>query len=306
MAFLVTMRRACGSRRHAPKPIGYAVARPTPRPSKRTPRPPIEPRARSFDLGDEPAGRWHRNNPYISHFWNGLSLMFPEGERFFVRSVARLRKQVRDPQLRRDIAAFLAQEGMHSRAHVQYNRTLRRQRYPTRLLELVTRVALRSTQVTSARWQLAVTCGFEHFTATLADAILGNPEFLDGAAPAFADLWRWHCAEEIEHKSVAFDVYAELAPGAIGYLRRVLVMAFLTANFLPYALVHQIVLSTGDRIVPDPREVARAVQFFWMRPGLVPRGLRLYLAYYRPGFRPWEHDNADKVEHWRRDQRTTS
>jgi len=86
----------------------------------------------------------------------------------------------------------------------------------------------------------------------------------------------------------------------------VLVMAFLTANFLPYAMVHQIVLSTGDRIVPDPREVARAVQFFWTRPGLVPRGLRLYLAYYRPGFRPWEHDNADKVEHWRRDQRTTS
>ena len=265
-----------------------------------TKRPPIEPRNVYFELADEHAGRWHSDNPYISHFWNGLSLMFPEGERFFMQSVARVRKQIRDPELQREIASFLSQEGIHSREHAKYNQTLGRQGYPVQVLEWVTRWALRSTRVTSARWQLAITCAFEHFTATLADTVLSDPHFLEGASPELAALWRWHCAEEIEHKSVAFDVYEELSPGAIGYLRRVAIMAYLTANFLPYTMAHQLLLASRDRLLPDPREVRQALQYFWLRPGLIPRGLRLYLAYYRPGYRPWEHDNSDHFEGWRR------
>lgn len=266
-------------------------------------RPPIEPRNVSFDLADEHAGLWHSDNPYISHFWNGLSLMFPDGERFFMRSVARVRRQIDDPELQREITAFLSQEGMHTREHVKYNDTLRQQGYPVPWLEWMTRWALRATQVTSSRWQLAITCAFEHFTATLADTVLNDPHIFDGASPEFAALWRWHCAEEIEHKSVAFDVYTTLSPGAIGYLRRVAIMAYLTANFLPYTMVHQVLLASRDRLVPDPREVARALQYFWARPGVIPLGLRLYLDYYRPGYRPWDHNNADKVERWRRARR---
>jgi predicted metal-dependent hydrolase len=264
-----------------------------------TERPPIQPRDVSFDLEDEHAGRWHKGNPYISHFWNGLSLMFPEGEQFFMRAVSRVRKQISDPELQREISAFLSQEGLHTREHLRYNDALRQQGYPVGLLEWVTWLSLRSTRITSARWQLAITCAFEHFTATLADAVLSDPRVLDGASPALADLWRWHCAEELEHKSVAFDVYDELSPGVIGYLRRVLVMAILSANFLPYTMVHQLTLASRDRVVPHPREVAEALEFFWTRPGLIPRGLRLYLSYFRPGYRPWHHDNAEQVERWR-------
>jgi predicted metal-dependent hydrolase len=260
---------------------------------------PLVPRDVTFDLEDEHAGRWHSDNPYISHFWNGLSLMFPEGERFFMRSVSRVRKQIRDPELQKEIAAFLGQEAIHTREHNRYNDLLRRQGYPAQMLEWVTRLSLRSTQVTSARWQLAITCAFEHFTATLADAVLNDPTVLDGASPEFAALWRWHCAEEIEHKAVAFDVYNEISPGVIGYLRRVLIMAFLSANFLPYSMVHQILLASRDRTLLDPREAMRALQYFWSHPGLIPRGLRLYLAYYRPGYNPWDHDNAEAVERWR-------
>lgn len=261
---------------------------------------PLAPRDVSFDLEDEHAGRWHSDNPYISHFWNGLSLMFPEGERFFMRAVSRVRQQIRDPELQEEVAAFLRQEGIHTREHVRYNDTLRRQGYPVQWLEWLTRLSLRSTRVTSARWQLAITCAFEHFTATLADAVLRDPTVLEGASPEFAALWRWHCVEEIEHKAVAFDVYQEIAPGVIGYLRRVLIMAFISANFLPYTMVHQVLLASRDRIVLDPGEAMRALQFFWSRPGLIPRGLRLYLDYYRPGYRPWDHDNSAAVERWRR------
>jgi predicted metal-dependent hydrolase len=285
-----------------PRPIerGYSVANPTrtPKPAGKLTRPPIQRRDVSFDLEDEHAGLWHSDNPYISHFWNGLSLMFPEGERFFMRAVSRVRQQIRDPQLQADIAAFLSQEGAHRREHNKYNDTLGRQGYPVRILEWVTSSALRSTQMTSARWQLAVACAFEHLTATLADAVLSDPRILDGAAEEFAALWRWHCAEETEHKSVPFDVYETLSPGVIGYLRRVLVMTFVTANFLPYTMVNQILLASRDRVLINPREVAHALRFFWLQPGLIPRGLGLYLTYYRPGFKPWDHDNAHVVQRW--------
>lgn len=263
-------------------------------------RPSIEPRDLRFDLEDEHAGRWHSDNPSISHFWNGLSLMFPEGERFFMRSVARVRDQIRDPELQREVAAFLRQEGVHTREHVKYNDALRAQGYPTEILEWVSWLSLRSTQMTSARWQLAITCAFEHYTATLADAVLEDPAVLEGASPELAALWRWHCAEELEHKAVAFDVYEELSPGVIGYLRRVLVMSILSAYFLPYTMVHQQTLAARDRIVPRAREVVDALRFFWGRPGIIRRGVRLYLDYFRPGYHPWDHDHGPALERWRR------
>jgi predicted metal-dependent hydrolase len=52
---------------------------------------------------------------------------------------------------------------------------------------------------------LSVTAALEHLTASLAHYHLTtNP--MRSAAPVMRDLMRWHAAEEIEHKSVAFNV----------------------------------------------------------------------------------------------------
>src|SRR3546814_1673082 len=53
--------------------------------------------------------------------------------------------------------------------------------------------------------QLAGTCALEHFTATLAHAILSDPAHLAGAETEAQRMWRWHAIEEIEHKAVAYD-----------------------------------------------------------------------------------------------------
>lgn len=265
-------------------------------------RPPIERRDVHFDLGAVHAGRWHSDNPYISHFWNGLSLMFPDGERFFVDSVRRVRQGISDAQLQEQIRAFLSQEGTHAREHRSYNDVLRKQGYPARLLEWMTRLSLWSTRVTSARWQLAITCAFEHFTATLADAVLRDPRLFEDAAPTYAALWRWHCIEETEHKAVAFDVYDAIAPGLIGYLRRIIAMWFVTLNFLPYTAVLQLLLAAHDGVLLDFDAASVALRYFWERPGLIRRGIGLYASYYRPGFHPWDHENQALIDHWRKSQ----
>ncbi len=66
---------------------------------------------------------------------------------------------------------------------------------------------------------MALIAAIEHYTAFLGDWVL-NAEELDrrGADPTMLDLLRWHGAEEVEHRSVAFDLFVHLDGG---YRRRV-------------------------------------------------------------------------------------
>ena len=50
----------------------------------------------------------------------------------------------------------------------------------------------------------------------------------------------------------------------------------------------------------DPKTARKAVRrFLWGKPGLFRRGWRLYFAWYRPGFHPWDHDNRASIDAWR-------
>ena len=42
-----------------------------------------------------------------------------------------------------------------------------------------------------------------------------KPQLLEGAHPAMVALWKWHAAEENEHKNVAFDVYKAAGGSAV-------------------------------------------------------------------------------------------
>jgi len=49
-----------------------------------------------------------------------------------------------------------------------------------------------------------------------------------------------------------------------------------------------------------PRDAKRAVKrFLWKSPGLFSSGWRTYLAWYRPGFHPWDQDNRALVAGWK-------
>lgn len=261
-------------------------------------RAPIKPRNRQFTLADEHVGSWHSDNPYISHFFNGLSLTFPYGEPFFINAIRRYRDWITDPELRAQVAAFIGQESIHAREHRRYNDMLRRRGYPADLLELITNFSLWMTALTPGLWQLGITCAFEHFTAIMAEAALGDGDILDGAVTEYAEMWRWHCAEEIEHKGVAFDVLHAVAPGWLAYLVRTAAMTGVTANFLTYSMFQQVSLAAFDHLLLDPKAAAAALWYFWINPGLMPRGFRRFASYYKPSFHPWELDDSDLLERW--------
>jgi predicted metal-dependent hydrolase len=172
----------------------------------------IKPRSPKFDFDAVPK-HWLGGSAVATHLANGLNLLFPEGERFFVRTVHRYLSRIDDEELREAVRGFSQQEGRHANAHEKYFETLEKQGYEIRgFLRFFSWSAFHVLEdAAPPQLRLAVTAAAEHYTATLAKGALGTNLF-DDADPTMRALLKWHAVEEVEHKSVAFDVLERVNP----------------------------------------------------------------------------------------------
>ncbi|MFI1012482.1 metal-dependent hydrolase [Streptomyces sp. NPDC020965] len=191
----------------------------------------IELKARevSFDWAETPL-HWIPGDPFATHTINVLHLLLPAGERWFVHVYQQVLPRVRDERLRADVIGFIGQEAMHSQAHDDVLPHLKRlgldpTPYTAQVDWLFERLLGDRTLPPGGprEWWLmervALIAAIEHYTAFLGDWVL-NADELDrrGADPTMLDLLRWHGAEEVEHRSVAFELFTHLDGG---YRRRV-------------------------------------------------------------------------------------
>ena len=113
----------------------------------------------------------------MSHVLTVLSSTFPEGEKFFVRSVAAVRDEITDPKLRADVEGFIGQEEMHGREHQVLNDRLAQHGYPTRGIDAYVRgLYWVRERIQSKKINLAFTAALEHYTATLAELLLSDEQ----------------------------------------------------------------------------------------------------------------------------------
>jgi predicted metal-dependent hydrolase len=169
-------------------------------------------RAMGFQFAEKVPRFWFFGSPHVTHLSNALNSLFPDGERFFIRSVKHYVDQLGDdPELLARVRGFFGQEGRHGHEHERWNKILKEQGYDIEsFLEQHGKIAYETLEPNvSPALRLSVTVALEHFTATMARNGLRG-DFLDNAHPVMADLLRWHAAEEIEHKSVAFDVFQKV------------------------------------------------------------------------------------------------
>jgi predicted metal-dependent hydrolase len=174
---------------------------------------PIAVRAPRFDLGTVTRG-WLATDPVASDLVDALSLVFPDGERYFIRSVLAFADAYEnDPELRARVRGFVGQEGRHGHEHDRMNKSIASRGHDVkRYLAVYTRLMYGMVEpATSKRLRLATTAALEHMTATLAEVAL-TTNLLESAHPELARMLRWHAAEEIEHRSVAFDVLEKVDP----------------------------------------------------------------------------------------------
>lgn len=158
----------------------------------------------TFDLTDLPR-RWVGGSQLGTWFGNAGHVFIPLGEQFFVDAVKTFRDDV-DASRRRDVASFIGQESVHSRVHQTAWEQLRSHGVPVeRYAGLIEGLRQALDTRVPAKLQLAITAALEHYTAVYGLAFL--EEDLDEVLGAeMAALLRWHGAEEIEHRSVAYDV----------------------------------------------------------------------------------------------------
>lgn len=85
----------------------------------------VRPRHMAFALPQPLPRHWHSGDAFKSHLFDAISVLFPDGERFFIDSLRHFRDRIGDPLLQQQIRGFIGQEGHHSREHLQYSQRLR-------------------------------------------------------------------------------------------------------------------------------------------------------------------------------------
>lgn len=248
---------------------------------------------------DRPIARYYLDgNPIKTHIFNALNLLFPDGERFFVKSVHDHAKDVTDPALLRDVRAFAGQEGHHAREHERFFAVLEQHEYKLHpVLKPFKRLAKGAKDL--PRWvRLSITAGAEHYTATLA-ALLLEHDMLGACDKTMRDLIEWHAFEEIEHKHVAYDVLVQCYPKT-SYPLRMLGFFLATLVISGFTLLGLRVLLTQDGRArrlrraeyEDARKVLGTGKELEFRRAL----RRSLLKYLAPGFHPNQQDDRPLLD----------
>ena len=146
----------------------------------------------------------------------GLSMTMPYLEPYLIRTMKLAIRKVTDPTLAEDVRRFCQQEGHHFRNHAVFNDQIRKQ------FDAATADRLRGieddlesdyqrfSRGKSLRWNVAYAEGFEAMTCAGALSAAEHGAFNDASTFPGGEIWAWHMAEEIEHRTVAFGVFDHL------------------------------------------------------------------------------------------------
>lgn len=226
--------------------------------------------------------------------FGAMSLVFPEGERFFIRSVKHFAGQIKDEGLTQDVKNFIGQEMQHGKLHETFNNAVLGHEYDLQpflnwyksaMFDTVEKYA---TQILGPKLALSVTAAAEHFTATWAAHGLSSGYLEEHIKNQdLLDFMQWHAVEEIEHKHVAFDVLQEVDDS---YLLRVAGMLF-CATLLPFvisvAFLSLLRQARGLDIFAFFGDAASEGR----NGGIMSSFLPAIAEYLKPGFHPSDHDD---------------
>ncbi|MBS0254979.1 MAG: metal-dependent hydrolase [Proteobacteria bacterium] len=256
----------------------------------------IVPRDLRFLRGAGTSRWWIKDDPVASAWFIALSATFPRGEAMFIEAV-KAHREGTPPKLEEEIRAFVKQEINHTREHIVFNKAAADagcdlSRIDARLEQIMAMIRERPPIV-----NLAATIALEHYTAMMAHEFLANPQHFKDADPVVAAMWRWHAIEEVEHKGVAFDTWLHATRDWSRWKRwrlKSTMMMVITINFIRNRWV-----DTLDLLAQDGRKgwrvKARLAWYLFGTPGVLRKIVPAWVAYFMPGFHPWQHDDRSLI-----------
>lgn len=139
-------------------------------------------------------------------------------EPFAVKSLRKVLGRIRDDKLREEVDRFCRQEAQHYQRHIDFNKLILAQGYPglEARVERLRRDLEGFLGDASDEYCVGYVEGFESYTTQFALRMIGSGLYDHKRThPAFGTLFKWHMLEEIEHRTVAFDLFQHIHGGAL-------------------------------------------------------------------------------------------
>ena len=240
-----------------------------------------------FDVHDVPAVHTAAN-PCISHLWNALSMVAPTFEASAIKVLRRALKTLDEPALRADVDAFIKQEALHSRHHAAFNERLGALGADVAACTALSQKAWREVMDgRDARQQLAVIVAGEQLIHDLSIVGLSTPAVFEQAHPEVRRLFTWHMVEEVEHQSVARDVYRRIyGHGMRHWATHVAALWSAGRVLVRYTTeIQQTLVATGPQPTPEHRAQYRA--YLWSTPGILRKIVLRAVRHALPWSKAW-------------------
>ena len=262
---------------------------------------PIVPREHlDFGLDGDIPRHWFGGDPFKTRFFDAMSTLFPEGERYFITCVRDFCGQVTNPEHHRAIKDFTRQEAQHRAVHQAFNRRLAEQGIKVdRILENQRHFLFDVTRQRLSRAQtLAITAASEHLTAVMAQGWFERRDLFAGADVRVRAMYVWHAVEEVEHKGVAFDVMQQVA--RVGYARRVLAMLQISINFplFVFQIMNHMFKVDGFKRGQRLKLWTQGLWWLYGPGGMMANIIGPYLAWFKPDFHPWDSGTLPSFKLW--------
>jgi uncharacterized protein len=230
---------------------------------------------------------WFLSDPFKTRLFDSMQLTFPDGERFFMTSLRAFRNQIKDEELQQQVKDFTRQEGQHGMAHTKYHNALAAQGLPVAEMLSVNKATLDGyLKNYSPEFNLALTAAFEHFTGLLAETFFSHEETTSGMDNRMRSLMAWHAMEEMEHKSVAFDVMKRVAK--VGYWKRswAMVIAMWQVRRMMFGITDQLLKSDGFNWFQRKKLLLQNFGWMFGHRGVLSMRPSHFFAYFKPSFHP--------------------
>ncbi len=251
-------------------------------------------------------GHWLPAVPAFGHQLNGASLMLPYLEPYLIKVMKAARPVVaqRAPELLDDLDTFNRQEANHFRVHAEYNAVLREQYPGLDAFEAEIRADFkRFFDEESLEWNLGYCEGFESTGLFQSEFFLQEiDDLLETADPAVTELWRWHLAEEFEHRNVAHDVLRVVAPGYLRRLRGFRACGTHLYGFTNRVRDHLLAIDRERGRIADPAAERAGFRVFERRQNrfTLPRVWKVFMPWYSPHPRPMQAPTREALAAWER------
>jgi predicted metal-dependent hydrolase len=250
----------------------------------------IVPRKLIAEFEHEIPRYWCNNSAFMTHMLNTYTLLVPDNEAYYIRHLRKCADEIENLELVDKLLDFCRQEAEHGVGHKAYWRNLEELGINFRgFVNMVGWFNYKLLEPLMPRSiHLANIVCVEHINAYLGSFYLQR-DLLKDSNPKMKLLFYWHFAEEIEHKSVAFEVYEDLYGS---YLLRILGATLVFPLFYTVNIIGTLNLLWQDRRL-FRLDTWKDCGKFLFKDGALLHTLRNVATYLKPGFNPAQIDDYE-------------